>query len=87
MFWPFKRLPRMTFEELIADKPDAPCGSKPDHYRWRLIEGMPCPMCTAAKQAAQERERDERMADLIAEAVVRRLSKPQIHSIPQQEDQ
>lgn len=74
MFWPFKRRPVQTMEQLAAQQPPAPCGQQTEHYFWELIEGMPCPGCLARKQMRKEQAEREQMAQLIADAVVAKLA-------------
>lgn len=80
MFWPFKRRPVQTMEQLAAEQPPAPCGEQTEHYFWTLIEGMPCPGCAARKQMRREQREREQMAQLIADAVVARLHQKHIPS-------
>lgn len=53
--WPFKKLPEVTFEEAVKDKPMPTCGDKVDHYRWIDIEGTRCPACMAIRKKQQEK--------------------------------
>lgn len=76
MIWPFKRKPAIPFSELAAQQPPAPCGNQYEHYRWKMVEGMPCPACAADRARAQKLADDERMADLIAAKVAAKLKEP-----------
>lgn len=65
MIWPFKRKPVRTFEEAIAEEPMPLCGNKEKHYMWKW-NGVACPLCAAKRQRQEQRETEERMANLIA---------------------
>lgn len=80
MFWPFKRRPVQTMEQLAAKQPPAPCGQQTEHYFWTLIEGGRCPCCLAQAQRLREQAEREQMAQLIADAVVAKLATKPIPS-------
>lgn len=66
----FKRTPEQTWEDFLAEQPEPPCGDKETHYRWRIVEGMPCPKCTLNRQIAKERQDREALAEAIASKVL-----------------
>lgn len=67
------RKPSIPFEELAAQQLPAACGEQVEHYRWEIVEGMSCPICSGNRKRAQKLIDDGRMADLIAAAVVARM--------------
>lgn len=72
--WPFKQRSKpMTEEAYAATRPPAPCGNQKDHVFWTELNGLPCPHC--ADLGAQKRQEDteNRMAEKIAAAVVRKM--------------
>ena len=71
--WPFKRTPRITLDEAIADKPMPPCGDKREHYNWKF-QGFPCPLCTAAATRKQELADEDRLAEKIATRVADKIN-------------
>lgn len=73
MKWPFKRKPKISFEEWASTQPAAPCGYQNDHYFWEEIEGWPCPRCAAMEKSKLEVENENRLAEKIAAALYRRM--------------
>lgn len=73
MVWPFKRAPRITLDEAIADKPMPPCGRKREHYNL-IFQGVVCPRCAAKEQQEQKMRDEDRLADKIAVRVARILA-------------
>lgn len=71
--WPFKKTPKLSLEEWAATKPPAPCGNQKEHYFWTEIECWPCPICAKIKEQKQKEEDENRMAEKIAAAVVKKL--------------
>ncbi len=72
--WPFKKRQVMTQEEWLASKPMPPCGHKELHYHWEHTVGsFPCPKCTAIREQRAKEEKENRLADKIAERVVKLL--------------
>ncbi len=71
--WPFNRVKPPTLAERAALKPPVPCGQQVAHYEWEWDMGMSCPMCAGQKARAKKDADDQRMADRIATAVVKRL--------------
>ena len=77
--WPFKRKTKITaipMEEYAKTRPVAPCGIQKEHVFWTEIQGMPCPMCAAQREIERKEQDENRMADKIAEAVVRKMAEP-----------
>jgi hypothetical protein len=75
-FWPFKKRPTKTAQELIAEQPPAPCGYQFSHWYWQR-QGMSCQACMANEERAaklsEQAEQEQRLVHLISEAVVDRL--------------
>lgn len=74
MWWPLRREPKPTIEEIIAREPMPPCGAPRTHYEWEMFDGMPCPLCTRKEQDDARAEKQDILAEKIAEAVVRILN-------------
>ena len=66
--WPFKKKPKLTFAEYAATRPLAPCGDQIKHV-FGEVNGLRCYVCEAIEKAEQE----DRFAEKIAAAVVRRM--------------
>lgn len=81
--WPFKKKEKISFKELVKTYEPAPCGEQERHYRWRDVQGMPCPICAGIQRRKEERKKDEHLADLIASRVVERLQLLQNAATPQ----
>lgn len=63
----------MSFEAFAETRPPAPCGFQKEHAHWVDVEGWPCPKC-AAKAEHEQKEADEnRLADKIAAALMRKI--------------
>lgn len=73
MIWPFKRVPRLTLDEAVADRPMPPCGNKRGHYNW-TFQGIRCPHCAADEIRRQELADEDRMAEKIAQRVADKLA-------------
>lgn len=71
--WPFKKKPVMTEEEYAATRPPAPCGDQKTHVHWTELEGRPCPICTRIEKEQQALKAEDRLAEKIANAVMRKL--------------
>ena len=75
--WPFKKREKpMTEEEYAATRPPAPCGKQKEHVFWTELNGMSCPVCAAIEDRKRKEEDKNRMAEKIAEAVVRKMQAP-----------
>lgn len=70
---PFKRKPVKTWDEVAATFPPALCGRQAEHWRWKKLEGLPCPVCKADKARADAVRERELLADAIATRVAEKL--------------
>jgi hypothetical protein len=72
--WPWKRTPALTMAQYAETRPTAQCGKQEDHVFWTEIQGMPCPICTAKINRELKEEDENRMAEKIADVIIRRMS-------------
>lgn len=72
--WPFKAKKRMTMEEYIESRGNAPCGNPQHHWRAEL-DGWPCYVCAAMETRAYELEEENRLVEKIAKKVCELLKK------------
>lgn len=72
MIWPFKRKEVLTFADYVAAQPVPPCGDAKLHYAWHL-NGVPCTTCAVNAERARKEADENRMAEKIAAAVVKKI--------------
>lgn len=72
-WWPFNRKPAMPFAEFVKTLPPAPCGNQYGHYEWTHAIEYACPHCAGIANLKKRDADETRMADLIANAVAKRL--------------
>lgn len=66
--WPFKRK-----QQISVPKEPSPCGDDEVHYFWEIEQGLVCPVCLGKERLANERKMQIEQANLIADAIVKRL--------------
>lgn len=75
--WPFKKRDKpMTVEEYAAPWPPAPCGNQKEHIFWEELNDTRCPVCAGIERRKRKEEDENRMAEKIAAAVVRKIQTP-----------
>ncbi|VTU32081.1 hypothetical protein H4CHR_02938 [Variovorax sp. PBS-H4] len=57
--------------------PMPPCGKPVEHLWWLEEMDLPCPRCARIAVLKSETEREDRLAEKIAEAVARKLNPTQ----------
>lgn len=71
------KVPAISMEEAVKDKPMPLCGDKVRHYtlKWN---GAQCMECRSISVQQEEEAKEERMARLIASEVVKEMKKERI---------
>ena len=72
--WPFEKRQKMTVEEYAATRPEAPCGNQKEHVYWTEFQSTACPVCAAKAELERKEQKENRLAEKIAAAVVRHLN-------------
>jgi len=73
MIWPFKKRKALTIAEYAELQPMPACCDPETHYYWKL-QGYSCPTCSANAKLSKAESDQNRLAEKIATAVVRKLT-------------
>jgi hypothetical protein len=72
----FKADKTLPFIEYVENLAPVSCGDKVEHYYYTIVEGFPCPACTAIEAKALAKKQQQEQASLIASKVLEALQEP-----------